>query len=107
LANKIRIAVLSGGWSKERNVSLKSGNAVLGALDSEKYETKAFDPKEDLKAIWEQRKAFDLIFSVLHGKYGEDGRMQGLLEVFGIPYIGSGVLSERNGHEQAGNKRSI
>jgi len=93
LANKIRIAVLSGGWSKERSVSIKSGNAVVGALDSGKYETRAFDPKEDLSALWEQKKEFDLIFSVLHGKYGEDGRMQGLLEVFGIPYIGSGVLA--------------
>ncbi|HKI50305.1 MAG TPA: D-alanine--D-alanine ligase [Desulfobacteria bacterium] len=93
MANKIRIAVLSGGWSKERSVSIKSGNAVVGALDSGKYETRAFDPKEDLSALWEQKKEFDLIFSVLHGKYGEDGRMQGLLEVFGIPYIGSGVLA--------------
>jgi len=65
----------------------------VGALDSGKYETRAFDPKEDLSALWEQKKEFDLIFSVLHGKYGEDGRMQGLLEVFGIPYIGSGVLA--------------
>jgi len=93
LANKIRIAVLSGGWSKERSVSIKSGKAVLGALDREKYETVSFDPKEDLNALWEQRKRLDLVFSVLHGKYGEDGRMQGLLDVFGIPYIGSGVLS--------------
>jgi len=93
LANKIRIAVLSGGWSKERSVSIKSGKAVLGALDKHKYETAAFDPKEDLIALWERKTEFDLIFSVLHGKYGEDGRMQGLLEVFGIPYVGSGVLA--------------
>jgi len=93
LANKIRIAVLSGGWSKERSVSIKSGKAVLGALDKYKYETAAFDPKEDLIALWERKTEFDLIFSVLHGKYGEDGRMQGLLEVFGIPYVGSGVLA--------------
>jgi D-alanine-D-alanine ligase len=93
LANKIRIAVLSGGWSKERSVSIKSGKAVLGALDKDKYETAAFDPKEDLIALWERKTEFDLIFSVLHGKYGEDGRMQGLLEVFGIPYVGSGVLA--------------
>jgi len=93
LANKIRIAVLSGGWSKERSVSIKSGKAVLRALDKHKYETVAFDPKEDLIALWERKTEFDLIFSVLHGKYGEDGRMQGLLEVFGIPYVGSGVLA--------------
>ncbi|MCF8127212.1 MAG: D-alanine--D-alanine ligase [Deltaproteobacteria bacterium] len=93
MANKIRIAVLSGGWSKERSVSIKSGKAVLGALDNEKYETAAFDPKDGLNALWERKKEFDLIFSVLHGKYGEDGRMQGLLEVFDIPYVGSGVLA--------------
>jgi D-alanine-D-alanine ligase len=93
LANKIRIAVLSGGWSKERSVSIKSGKAVLGALDNYKYETAALDPKDGLNALWERKKEFDLIFSVLHGKYGEDGRMQGLLEVVGIPYVGSGVLA--------------
>ncbi len=93
MTNKLRVAVLSGGWSKERSVSIKSGEAVLGALDSKKYEPVSFDPKDDLNAMWEQRKDLDLAFSVLHGKYGEDGRMQGVLEVFGIPYIGSGVLS--------------
>jgi D-alanine-D-alanine ligase len=93
LANKIRIAVLSGGWSKERGVSINSGKAVLSALDKEKYEIVSFDPKDDLNVLWQQRHALDLVFNVLHGKYGEDGRMQGLLEVFGIPFVGSGVLS--------------
>jgi len=93
LANKIRIAVLSGGWSKERSVSINSGKAVLGALDKGKYEIFSFDPKDDLNVLWQQRYELDLVFNVLHGKYGEDGRIQGLLEVFGIPFVGSGVLS--------------
>ncbi len=93
MANKIRIAVLSGGWSKERGVSIKSGKAVLGALDKEKYEIVSFDPKDDLNILWQQRHELDLVFNVLHGKYGEDGRIQGLFEIFGIPFVGSGVLS--------------
>ena len=93
MEKKIRIGVLSGGWSKERSVSIKSGHAVVSALDKEKYEISSFDPKNKLNQLWEQRNDLDLVFSVLHGKYGEDGKMQGLLEVFGIPYVGSGVLS--------------
>ncbi len=93
MANKIRIAVLSGGWSKERSVSIKSGKAVLGALDEKKYHIVSFDPKEDLNVLWQQRKQLDLVFNLLHGKFGEDGRIQGLLEIFGIPFVGSGVLA--------------
>ncbi|MCP4577887.1 MAG: D-alanine--D-alanine ligase [Deltaproteobacteria bacterium] len=93
MANKIRIAVLSGGWSKERSVSIKSGRAVLDALDNRKYDMVSFDPKEDLNVLWQKRNEFDLVFNLLHGKYGEDGRIQGLLDVFGIPFLGSGVLA--------------
>ncbi len=93
MANKIRVAVLSGGWSKERSVSIKSGRAVLEALDNRKYDMMSFDPKEDLNVLWQQRNEFDLVFNLLHGKYGEDGRIQGLLDVFGIPFLGSGVLA--------------
>ena len=93
MANKIRVAVLSGGWSKERSVSIKSGKAVLGALDQNKYDLVSFDPKVDLHVLWEQRNELDLVFNLLHGKFGEDGRVQGLLEIFGIPYVGSGVLA--------------
>ena len=93
MANKIRIAVLSGGWSKERSVSIKSGRAVLNALDNRKYDMMSFDPKKDLNVLWQQKNEFDLVFNLLHGKYGEDGRIQGLLDVFGIPFLGSGVLA--------------
>lgn len=93
MTNKIRIAILSGGWSKERSVSIKSGRAVLDALDKRKYDVVSFDPKEDLNVLWQQRIEFDLVFNLLHGKYGEDGRIQGLLDIFGIPFVGSGVLA--------------
>ena len=91
--NKIRIAVLAGGWSKERNVSIKSGKAVLNALDNKKYDIVSYDPKDDLNLLWQDRKSLDLVLNLLHGKYGEDGRIQGLLDVFEIPFVGSGVLA--------------
>ena len=101
MVNNIRIAVLSGGWSKERSISIKSGQAVLSALDKRKYDIVSFDPKEDLMGLWQQRNELDLAFNLLHGKYGEDGRIQGLLEVFGIPFVGSSVLAS----SMAMNKR--
>jgi len=93
LFNKIRIAVLAGGWSKERNVSIKSGKAVLNALDNKKYDIVSYDPKDDLNLLWQDRKSLDLVLNLLHGKYGEDGRIQGILDVFEIPFVGSGVLA--------------
>lgn len=93
MSKKLRVAVLSGGWSKERSVSIKSGKAVVSALNNGKYDIVSLDPKEDLNILWKQRNEVDLVFNVLHGKYGEDGRIQGLLEVFGIPFVGSGVLA--------------
>ena len=93
LKKKIRIAVLSGGWSKERSVSIKSGEAVLGALNKDKYDSSVFDPKEDLNLLWRKRGEIDLVFNLLHGKFGEDGRIQGLLEIYGLPFMGSSVLS--------------
>ena len=93
VGRQLRIAVLAGGWSGEREVSLRSGKAVFGALDRERYEVMWFDPKEDLIRLVEQRKEIDLAFVLLHGRYGEDGRVQGFLEVLGIPFVGSGVLS--------------
>ena len=93
LKKKIRIAILSGGWSKERSVSIKSGEAVLCALNKDKYDSRVFDPKEDLNLLWQKRGEIDLVFNILHGKFGEDGRIQGLLEIYGLPFVGSSVLS--------------
>ena len=93
MEKKTRIAVLSGGSSKERTISLKSGKAVYDALDKSKYDVMSYDPLNDLKALWNSRNHVDLAFILLHGKYGEDGRIQGLLDLFHIPFVGSGVLS--------------
>ena len=87
-----KVAVLMGGPSAEREISFLSGNAVLGALKSKGVDAHAYDPAErpvyDLK-----REGFDRVFIALHGRYGEDGTVQGALEVLGIPYTGSGVMA--------------
>jgi D-alanine-D-alanine ligase len=87
-----KVGVLLGGRSAERQVSLKSGAMVLAALQREGVDAHAFDPKErDLTALIAE--GFDRVFIALHGRYGEDGTMQGALELAGVPYTGSGVLA--------------
>ena len=87
-----KVAVLFGGKSAEREVSLKSGAAVLAALQRSGVDAHAFDPAEhDLHELKEQ--GFDRAFIALHGRFGEDGTVQGALELMGIPYTGSGVLA--------------
>ncbi|OZB04417.1 MAG: D-alanine--D-alanine ligase [Idiomarina sp. 34-48-12] len=86
-----KVAVLYGGHSAEREVSLRSGQAVLAALQAQGIDARGFDPAEQpLTALVEQE--FDRAFIVLHGRGGEDGTIQGALEYLGIPYTGSGVL---------------
>ncbi len=85
-----RVAVLMGGDSSERAVSLKSGEAVLQGLLAAGVDATPFDPSEESIATLQQ---FDQAFIVLHGRGGEDGVIQGALEVLGIPYTGSGVLA--------------
>ena len=87
-----RVAVLFGGKSAEREVSLKSGNAVLQALQSAGVDAFGIDVGDELLAQL-SRERIDRAFIVLHGRGGEDGSMQGLLECAGIPYTGSGVLA--------------
>jgi len=86
-----KVAVLMGGPSAEREISLMSGKGILGALREKGVDAYAFDPAErelfDLK-----REKFDRAFIALHGRFGEDGTVQGALEVLGIPYTGSGVM---------------
>lgn len=89
---KLRIALLSGGISTEREVSLKSGDAVLAALDPDKYDVTRYDPKFDILRLVTDAEKIDAALIILHGPYGEDGRIQGLLDILGIPYQGSGVL---------------
>lgn len=87
-----RVAVLLGGRSAERDVSLKSGEAVLKALLSKGVDAHAFDPaKQPMEALLQQ--GFHRVFIALHGRYGEDGSVQGALELMGIPYTGSGILA--------------
>ena len=85
-----RIGVLMGGTSHERDISLESGAAVVAALQRKGYDTVAIDVGTDLPAVL-ARTPIDVAFIVLHGRLGEDGRVQGFLEVSGIPYTGSGV----------------
>ena len=86
-----KVAVMMGGRSAERAVSLKSGSMILAALKKKGVDAHAFDPKErGLDALIKDR--FDRVFIALHGRYGEDGTIQGALELVGIPYTGSGVL---------------
>lgn len=87
-----RVAVLFGGKSAEREVSLKSGNAVLGALQAAGVDAFGIDVGDDLLQRLGREK-IDRAFIVLHGRGGEDGSMQGLLECAGIPYTGSGILA--------------
>ena len=87
-----RVAVLFGGKSAEREVSLKSGNAVLEALQSAGVNGFGIDVGDDFLARLQAEK-IDRAFLILHGRGGEDGSMQGLLECAGIPYTGSGILA--------------
>ena len=87
-----KVAVLLGGRSAERDVSLKSGGMVLAALRRAGVDAHPFDPRD--RGLEELiREHFDRVFIALHGRYGEDGTMQGALELLGIPYTGSGVLA--------------
>ena len=89
---KINLALLSGGISSEREVSLNSGNQVYDALDKEKYTIIRYDPKTDLPRLISDAPGIDAALIILHGPYGEDGTIQGLLELLHIPYQGSGVI---------------
>jgi D-alanine-D-alanine ligase len=89
---KKTIALLSGGISSEREVSLKSGQQVFEALDKEKYTIRRYDPKSDLPQLMADAATIDAALIILHGPFGEDGTVQGLLELLDIPYQGAGVL---------------
>lgn len=87
-----KVAVLMGGRSAEREISLKSGQAVLAALQRNQIDAHTFDPSEQpLENLVKQ--GFDRTFITLHGCYGEDGSVQGALELMNLPYTGSGILA--------------
>ena len=94
-----KVAVLMGGPSAERDVSLKSGAAVLAALKRGGVEAQGIDPDEDVLRVLRDG-AFDRAFIALHGRWGEDGVIQGALETIGMPYTGSGVLGSALGMDK-------
>ncbi|MFM1817494.1 MAG: D-alanine--D-alanine ligase [Pseudomonadota bacterium] len=99
-----KVAVLLGGLSAEREVSLMSGQGVLQALQTSGVDVQSFDPAErplgDLKTL-----GVDRCFIALHGRYGEDGAVQGALELLGIPYTGSGVMASSIAMDKVMTKR--
>ncbi|MDO8330008.1 MAG: D-alanine--D-alanine ligase [Fluviicoccus sp.] len=97
-----RVAVLFGGTSAEREISLISGQAVLDALKAGGIDAEAFDPARRPIA---EVVAYDRAFIVLHGRGGEDGTVQGALELLGVPYTGSGVLASALGMDKARTKQ--
>ena len=92
-----KVAVLLGGKSAEREVSLNSGALVLAALQRQGVDAQAFDPSE---RKLDELVAFDRAFIALHGRYGEDGTIQGALELMHIPYTGSGVMASAVGMDK-------
>jgi len=99
-----KVAVLMGGSSAERPVSLMSGGGVLAALLSQGVDAQAFDPAErDLGEL--KREGFQRVFIALHGRHGEDGTVQGALEMLGIPYTGSGVMASAIAMDKVMTKR--
>jgi D-alanine-D-alanine ligase len=99
-----RVAVLFGGDSSEREISLLSGNAVLEALQQRGVDAHAFDPRERALAELQQGR-FARVWIALHGPGGEDGTLQGALEYLGVPYTGSGVLGSAIGMDKLRTKR--
>ena len=99
-----KVAVLMGGSSAERDISLMSGNGVLQALRSQGVDAHAFDPAQrDWTAL--RAEAFGRVFIALHGRQGEDGSVQGALELLGIPYTGSGVMASAISMDKVMTKR--
>lgn len=99
-----KVAVLMGGYSAEREISLMSGQGVLKALQNKGVDAYAFDPAhQDLMQI--KAGGFDRVFIALHGRFGEDGTVQGALELMGVPYTGPGVLASSVAMDKVMTKR--
>src|SRR4030067_145180 len=103
LLTKMKIGVLMGGVASEREVSPASGRAILDALKTKGYDTVAVDVGRDAAAQI-ARAGVEAAFIALHGRFGEDGAIQGLLEVMGIPYTGSGILASALGMNKTVSK---
>ncbi|MEW6388574.1 MAG: D-alanine--D-alanine ligase [Thermodesulfobacteriota bacterium] len=94
---KMRVALIAGGKSAEREVSLKSGDQVFQALNKDKYEIRRYDPLNELDRLVREAPEIDVALIIMHGRGGEDGTVQGLLDLLEIPYQGSGVLGSALG----------
>jgi len=92
MGSRLRVALLAGGKSGEREVSLKGAEGVEKALDQSRYEVRRYDPATDLARLAAESAEIDVAFILLHGRFGEDGTVQGFLDLLGIPYQGAGVL---------------
>lgn len=102
---KKRVAVLMGGWSSEREVSLSSGAGCVEALRRAGYQVTPIDLKRDMAALVRALDPKpDVVFNILHGPFGEDGRIQGLLDMMGIPYTNSGALASALGMDKAASR---
>ena len=100
------VAVLMGGWSKEREVSLVSGAAVATALKATGFQVTEIDVHQDAAALLTQLYPIpDKVFNALHGRFGEDGSVQGLLNILGVPYTHSGVLASALAMDKPMSKR--
>lgn len=104
---KIKIGVLYGGKSAEHEVSLQSARNVINALDKTKYQITPIKINKDGKFDFENIKKFDVIFPVMHGPFGEDGSMQGLLKLAGVPFVGPSVLGSAVGMDKEIMKRIL
>lgn len=99
-----KVAVLMGGWAAEREVSLKSGKAVLEGLLEKGIDARPVDVGRDILDVLKREK-FDRVFNILHGRGGEDGELQGALEVMQIPYTGCGVMASSISMDKLMTKR--
>ena len=103
--NKLKIGVLFGGKSAEHDVSISSSKNIIDALDKNKYQIFPIKIEKNGEFDLDSVKKMDLIFPVLHGPYGEDGSMQGLLKILGIPFVGPSILGSALGMDKDVMKR--
>ena len=89
---KLRLALIAGGNSAERDVSINSGEQVYQALDKSRYDIRRYDPRDDLERLARDAAELDVALVIMHGRGGEDGTLQGMLDLLNLPYQGSGVL---------------
>lgn len=102
---KLSIAVLAGGSSPEKDFSYQSGITIFQNLDRKKYNVKIYDPAYDLVEIAKNKDSIDLAFLAMHGQRGEDGTIQGFLELLNIPYTGSGIRASANAIDKITTKK--